>query len=168
VKVLIGIATAASALLAAGGIMAALPGTPAIEGTRTRVGVAAVVDGDRLRVEDLAGCDIGRVRLLDAPEVAHPPTPAECYAEAATDRLEELAPVGGTVRLTTDTAQPDRDRDGRMLRYVDHADVDVSRELLASGAARPYDSDRQLARETAYAAAVDDAHDAGSGLWGNC
>ena len=132
--------------------------------------MTAVVDGDTLRVEDLGGRELGRVRLLgiDAPEVAHPPTPAECYSTEATEQLEQLAPVGSTVVLTTNTGQPDRDRYGRLLRYVDHAGVDVAHELLARGAARRYEAAQDLAREESYSAAADDAQDADSGLWGTC
>ncbi|NHA01267.1 hypothetical protein G5V59_19255 [Nocardioides sp. W3-2-3] len=108
---------------------------------------------------------------LDAPEVAHPPSPAECYATDATRLLERLAPVGSTVDLVTDTAQPSRDRYDRLLRYVDHDDdghrVDVGREFLASGAARRYEADEALAREESYAAAFDDAQGAERGLWGS-
>ncbi|KRF19252.1 hypothetical protein ASG90_20950 [Nocardioides sp. Soil797] len=173
-KALIGLATAALAALTAGGITAALPGTPTgpdpAEGTATQVRVTAVVDGDTLRVEDLAGRPLGRVRLLgiDAPEVAHPPTPAECYADQATDLLEDLAPVGSTVQLVTDSRQPDRDRYNRLLRYVDHDDVDVARELLARGAARRYEATQDLTREDSYSSAAADAQGADSGLWGTC
>ena len=166
-----GIATAAIAVLAASGIKAALPGAPAgSEAAATRLRGVAVLGGDTLRVEDLDGGDLGRVRLLgiEAPEVAHPPTPAECYSTEATEQLEQLAPVGSTVVLTTDPDQPDRDRYGRMLRYVDHAGTDAARELLTAGAARVYDTDQQLARETDYAAAAQDAHSAGAGLWSDC
>ena len=99
--------------------------------------MTAVVDGDTIRVETLGGRQLGRVRLLgiDAPEVDHPPEPAECYAKEATGLLERLAPVGSTVELVTDIAQPNRDRYDRLLRYVEHDDADVARELLASGAA---------------------------------
>jgi len=55
-----------------------------------------------------------------------------------------------------------------MLRYVDHAGTDAPRELLAAGAARVYDTDQQLARETAYAAAAQGARSAETGRWGNC
>lgn len=169
-KALIGLAVTAIALLAAGGLKVAIPDTPATEGPGSRVRVTAVIDGDTLRVEDLTGRALGRVRLLgiDAPEVAHPPTPAECYAEEATDLLEQLAPVGSTVELITDSAQPNRDRYDRMLRYVDHGDVDVARELLVRGAARRYEADQALARESSYSAAGQDAQDADSGLWRNC
>lgn len=174
-KALVGLAAAVVAVLTAGGINAALPGAPTgpdpSEGKATRVRVTAVVDGDTLRVEDLAGRKLGRVRLLgvDAPEVAHPPAPAECYADQATDLLATLAPVGSTVQLVTDTGQPTRDRYDRLLRYVDHADVDVAHELLVRGAARRYEAAQDdLARERSYSAAADDAEAAGSGLWGTC
>ena len=173
-KALIGLAAAALLALTAGGIKAALPGAqtgpePA-DGKTSQVRVTAVVDGDTIRVETLGGRQLGRVRLLgiDAPEVAHPPEPAECYAEDATGLLERLAPVRSTVELVTDTAQPNRDRYDRLLRYVDHDDVDVARELLASGAARRYEADQALAREESYSAATDDAQGAERGLWGNC
>ncbi len=174
-KALIGLAGVAIAVLTAGGIKAALPGAPTgpdpSAGQATQVRVTAVVDGDTLRVEDLGGRELGRVRLLgiDAPEVAHPPAPAECYADQATDLLEEeLAPVGSTVQLVTDSDQPDRDRYDRLLRYVDHAGVDVAHELLARGAARRYEAAQDLAREESYSAAAADAQDSDSGLWGPC
>lgn len=173
-KALIGLAAAAIAALTAGGIKAALPGAPTgpdpSEGNVTQVRVTAVVDGDTLRVEDLGGRELGRVRLLgiDAPEVAHPPTPAECYADQATYLLVELAPVGSTVQLATDSGQPDRDRYDRLLRYVDHDDVDIAHELLARGAARRYEAAPELAREESYSAAAHGAQDADSGLWGTC
>ena len=67
-KALIGLAAAAIAVLTAGGIKAALPGTPAghdpSEGKATQVLVTAVIDGDTLRVEVLGGRELGRVRLL--------------------------------------------------------------------------------------------------------
>lgn len=82
--------------------------------------------------------------------------------------LERLAPVGSTVELVTDIALPNRDRYDRLLRYVEHDDADVARELLASGAARRYEADQVLAREASYSTATDDAQGAERGLWGNC
>jgi micrococcal nuclease len=104
-KARVGLASAAIAALTVSGIKSALTGVPMgpdpSEGRATQVRVAAVVDGDTLRVEDLGGRELGRVCLLgiDAPEVAHAPALAQCYAEQAADLLGELAPVGSTVRL---------------------------------------------------------------------
>ncbi|GAA3519384.1 thermonuclease family protein [Nocardioides daeguensis] len=173
-KALLGLAVAVILALTAAGINAALPrnqtGPEPAEGKTTQVRVTAVVDGDTIRVETRGGRQLGRVRLLgiDAPEVAHPPEPAECYADQATDLLEELAPVGSTVELVTDTAQPNRDRYDRLVRYVDHDGLDVARELLAGGAARRYEADQALAREESYSATADDAQGTERGLWGTC
>ena len=96
------------------------------------------------------------------------PAPAGCYADQATGLLEDLAPVGSTVQIVADSGQPDRDRYDRLLRYVDHDDVDVAHELLARGAARRYEAAQDLAREDSYSAAADDAQEADRGLWGTC
>ena len=44
-----------------------------------------------------------------------------------------------------------------MLSYVDHAGTDAPRELLAAGAAQVYNTDQQLARETAHNGAAQGA-----------
>lgn len=81
--------------------------------------------------------------------------------------INAAAPMFGTTPEAI-LGQPDRDRYGRMLRYVDHAGTDAARELLATGAAWVYDTDQQLALETVYDPAAQDAHGAETGLWGNC
>ena len=90
----------------------------------------------------------------------------------------------GQTMTTTDPGQPNRDRYGRMLRYVDRVDqpgepdhagevdeaspVDVARELLATGAARRYETRPALARESTYTTATTAARSASRGLWGHC
>ena len=140
------------------------------EGTSSEVRVVAVVDGDTLRVETLVGDDLGRVRLLgiDAPEIAHPPENAECYGATALSVLEQLTPAGSTVVLVPDTGQDDRDRYGRLLRYVDVRGVDASQELRAAGAARLYDTSPELARGDTHESAAGSAQEHDEGLWGNC
>lgn len=139
-------------------------------GPPERAVVTGIIDGDTIRVQDRSGTPLGRVRLLgvDAPEIAHPPASAECYAAAATRLLEDLVPVGSIVTLSADTAQPDRDQYGRLLRYVDRAGADASAALLDAGAARRFDSSPPLARDRAYRTALEDAQKAERGIWGNC
>lgn len=173
-KAQIGLATAAILTLVAGGIKAGLPVALTVpepaEGTTSQVRVTAVVDGDTIRVETLAGRQLGRVRLLgiDAPEVAHTSELAECYSEEATDMLAYLAPPGSTVELVKDTAQPNRDSYERLLRYVDHNDVDVALELLTNGAVRRYAAEQPLARGASYSEAIHGAEGASRGLWATC
>ncbi|MEJ7832491.1 MAG: thermonuclease family protein [Nocardioides sp.] len=146
------------------------------------VRVSEVLDGDTLRVQTLTGEDLGRVRLLgiDAPEVAHGSEPADCYAQAATDHLLSLAPVSTTVTMTADPRQPDTDRYGRLLRYVDHQVdqqvdhqvddvglVDVAEELLEAGEAELYQGTPDLDRSGHYLGATRRAKHAQAGLWGD-
>lgn len=139
-------------------------------GGSTKVMVVDVVDGDTLRVATPAGRDLGRVRLLgiDAPEVEHPPDPAECYGATATRTLAALVPEGTNVVLVEDPTQDSRDVYGRLLRYVDRDGRDVSRQLLQDGAVGLYDARPEIIRADDYTAAAEEAREAGRGLWGVC
>lgn len=158
-------------VLAVSGIKAAMPerhNARAPDGTHVRV--TAILDGDTLRVEDLEGTDLGRVRLLgiNAPEIEHPPQRAECYAEQATRLLEQATPVGSTIEITPDSGQPRRDRYDRMLRYVDHNGTDAALALLDAGAAELYDPEQHLDRGDTYSTTAHAAQDADRGLWSEC
>ena len=95
---------------------------------RTHV-VARVVDGD---IVELGNGETVRLVGIDAPETG------ECGHDRATDRLAGLV-LGQAVRLL----RPDEDRDryGRLLRYVDVGDQDVGLRLIRRGLAiARYDS----------------------------
>ena len=130
--------------------------------------VVAVIDGDTIRVSEPDGRDLGRVRLtrIDAPELGRDGQPDQCWAPQARTALARLTPVGATVTLHPDPAQPDRDRYGRLLRHVEHDGQDVGRELLEEGSARH--SPARSHRSAEYAAAQDQARSNPSGLWGHC
>lgn len=81
------------------------------------VTVVRVVDGDTLQIE-LDG-ELVKVRLIgvDTPETVHPQKPVEHFgkqASAFTKRLVE----GKAVRLESDPQTANRDKYGRLLRYV--------------------------------------------------
>lgn len=134
------------------------------------VTVSAVLDGDTLRVRSRTGADLGRVRLLgiNAPELSHDGRPEQCYAVTATKLLARMTPPGTRIRLVRDHTQPSRDRYGRMLRYVQHASLDVEEQLLKAGAARPFTWHPPLERTKRYHRAADAAAAAHKGLWGRC
>ena len=91
--------------------------------------VRSVTDGDTLR---LANGDAIRLVGIDAPENG------ECGSERATQLLTRLA-AGRRVTLTAPV--DDRDRYGRLLRYVDVGDVDTGMRMISSGLAiARYDS----------------------------
>lgn len=118
--------------------------------------VVDVVDGDTIRL-DLAG-DQETVRLvgINAPERG------ECLAEEAGRRLQDLV-AGQEVELVQDRS--DRDRYGRLLRYVEVDGVDVGAELVRAGLAlaRRYPPDTR--RADRYEVLQREADDAGVGMW---
>jgi endonuclease YncB( thermonuclease family) len=143
-------------------VVLALAGCGDDEGARTGATVARVVDGDTIRLEDGT-----RVRLvqIDAPEADL----RECYAARATRALERLVPVGTEVELEADPALDDRDRFGRVLRYVLRDGTNVNLELVRAGAAAPYffRGDRGRYADDLLDAA-EEARDERRGLWGAC
>jgi endonuclease YncB( thermonuclease family) len=91
--------------------------------------VTSVIDGDTL---DLANGERVRLVGIDTPEVG------ECGYEKARDRL--IALVEGE-RVTLAESDEDRDRYGRLLRYVDLGPLDAGLRLVKDGLAiARYDS----------------------------
>ena len=129
-------------------------------GTTTAT-VEWVNDGDTLTLTD------GRkVRLvqIDAPELA-----TECFGRVALRALIDVAPRGTRITLAADGELDDRDRHGRLLRYVFVGDMNVNLELVRLGAAAPYFFRNERGR---YADelldAADDARESRRGFWKAC
>jgi endonuclease YncB( thermonuclease family) len=118
--------------------------------------VVEVVDGDTLVVE--VGGERERLRLvgINAPERD------ECLADEATRWLRERVD-GRQVELVVDRS--DRDRYGRLLRYVEVDGADVGAGLVRAGLAlaRRYPPDTGRADE--YERLQREAEQAGIGLW---
>lgn len=123
---------ARAALGAAAGVVAVITISACVPPPAAPVGtvVERIVDGDTLAVAD---GETVRLIGIDTPEVG------QCgYAEAAA-RLTQL--VGGRSVTLTPGARDDRDRYGRLLRYIDAGGVDVQLEMLKAGLAiARYDS----------------------------
>ena len=123
--------------------------------------VARVTDGDTLRLADGR-----RIRLVqvDAPE---PRT--ECWGEEAAQELAGLVPPGATVELERDPRLDDRDRFGRLLRYVTRDGRLVNVALVERGAAAPYFFRGARGRHAhELLEAGRSALAARRGLWGGC
>jgi micrococcal nuclease len=97
--------------------------------------VVRVVDGDTIIVQFDGREERLRYIGIDAPESVSPDRPVECYGPEASKENERL--VGGRkVYLEADTE--DRDRYGRLLRYVyvdgqDGSRTMVNEQLVAGG-----------------------------------
>lgn len=119
--------------------------------------VVEVVDGDTLDVQ-LPDGTVERVRIvsINAPEGD------ECYSSEAAEALTALVD-GEAVRLVVDHSN--RDRYGRLLRYVELAGDDVGLRLVRDGAALVRVSEPDDAREGVLRAAETQARDGARGLW---
>lgn len=123
--------------------------------------VAAVVDGDTIRMENGA-----RVRLvqIDAPELN-----GECYGPKARVALRSLLPAGTKVRLVRDRGLDNRDRFGRLLRYVFKGSQNVNVVLVRRGAASVWFFEEDRGRFAGKLAnAAEQARNLGRGGWGTC
>jgi len=101
---------------------------------------------------------------IDAPELS-----TDCYGRDALRALVALAPKGSRVTLVRDPELDERDRHGRLLRYVYRGRQNVNVELVRRGAASPYyfRSERGgLAGE--LDAAVAAAREGRAGYWSAC
>lgn len=119
--------------------------------------VVSITDGDTIRVRFADGRE-DKVRLIgiDSPE------PGQEHSQQATARLAELI-EGRTVTLVTDVS--DRDRYGRLLRYIYVGETFVNLEMIRSGlaVAKRYEPDIAMAGELEAAQAG--AELARVGLW---
>jgi endonuclease YncB( thermonuclease family) len=129
--------------------------------------VSHFVDGDTIAVS-MNGKD-EKVRFIgvDTPETHKPNTPVQCYGPAAAAFTKST--IGGNkVRLEADPLDTDRDRYGRLLRYVYLPDGTLVNEQLIRlgyGFYYPY---FPFSKKAQFAADQQAAITAHKGLWGNC
>ena len=124
--------------------------------------VVSVTDGDTIRV-DVDGVE-EKIRLIgiDAPELHNP---HECFGQEATDRATSLL-QGNSVALEADDTQDDRDRYGRLLRYVFLPDgTNVNAALVRGGYAFEYTYDNPYRYRDDFLADQAAAEADGAGLW---
>ncbi len=122
------------------------------------------MDGDTIA---LVGGDRIRILGIDSPETHRPGTPVQCGGPEATKFAKGML-FGQTVTVVADPSQADRDRYGRLLRYIRLADGrDYSVEAARAGMARNYVyHDRPVREQDEIAAAEAQARAARRGLWG--
>jgi micrococcal nuclease len=127
--------------------------------------VVEVIDGDTVDVR-LDG-QVVRLRLIgiDTPEVVDPRQPVQCFGREASAKAHALLD-GQTVALEADPTQDDRDRYGRLLRYVWLPDGrPFNLEMIAQGYAFEYTYDLPYKYQAQFQQAERVAREQGRGLW---
>ncbi|HYH74731.1 MAG TPA: thermonuclease family protein [Candidatus Saccharimonadales bacterium] len=129
--------------------------------------VTRFVDGDTITVDMNGTKETIRMLGVDTPETHKPNAPVQCYGPAASAYTKNL--IGDqTVRLEADPENQNRDRYGRLLRYVYLPDGKlISRELIANGYGFAYTL-FPFTKTDDFVAAEEQAKAADKGLWGNC
>ena len=124
-------------------------------------------DGDTIQVDMNGTTETVRLIGVDTPETHKPDTPVQCYGPDAAIYTKQL--IGNQrVRLQADPLNTNRDRYGRLLRYVYLPDNTLVEQKLISegyGFAYTYFPSSKNAEFSAYEQA---AKSTGKGLWTAC
>ncbi len=124
--------------------------------------VTRVVDGDTIEIE---GGQKVRYIGINTPETVDPRKPVQCFGAEAKKRNEELA-QGKYVRLEKDVG--DKDKYGRLVRYVYAGDVFVNLVLVKEGFASSYTYPPDVKYQNQFLEAERKAREQKHGLWGAC
>lgn len=126
--------------------------------------VVRVIDGDTIEVR-LAQGAIEKVRLIgiDTPETVDPRRPVQCFGKEASAHLKELL-IGRVVQLEREPQNDDRDKYGRLLRYVFVADEFINQKMVSDGYAYAY-TKFPFAFKNQFINAQREARIAQRGLW---
>lgn len=124
--------------------------------------VARVIDGDTIEIE---GGERVRYIGIDTPEMASEGKPEECGAEKALEKNRELV-VGKTVELSKDVSE--RDKYGRLLRYVWVDGILVNTQLVRLGLAKTTSFPPDVRFLEEITTAQKEAQKNKAGLWSDC
>lgn len=132
------------------------------ETTQAEFLVTKVVDGDTFEIESGE-----RVRLIgiDTPETVDPRRPVGCFGYEASNVTKGLL-EGKRVKMEGDLT--DRDKYGRLLRYVWLDNLFVNEYLVREGFAQSSSYPPDVKYQGLFDAAEIEARESKRGLWGSC
>lgn len=130
-------------------------------------GINHFIDGDTIAVNMNGSVETIRMIGVDTPETHKPNTPVQCYGPQAADFTRNL--IGrNSVRLQADPLDTNRDRYGRLLRYVYLPDGRlVEAELINNGYGFAYTL-FPFGKKSEFAADMQTAQSDKKGLWSAC
>ena len=125
------------------------------------------IDGDTVAVNMNGSVETVRMIGVDTPETHKPNTPVQCYGETAASYTKNL--IGkNKVRLQADSLDTNRDRYGRLLRYVYLPDSTLVEErLIQNGYGFAY-TQFPFEKSEQFKADEQEAKTNNLGLWSAC
>ncbi len=94
--------------------------------------VVSITDGDTLKVHIDGKTETVRIVGINTPETVDPRKKPECFGREASDKLKSLL-TGQKVELEIDKTQSNRDKYGRLLRFVKLDGKDVGLQMIQEG-----------------------------------
>lgn len=129
--------------------------------------VVKVVDGDTIHVVLDGKKQAIRMIGMDTPEVVDPRKPVQCFGKEASNRAKELL-TEKMVKLENDPTQGDKDKYGRLLRYIFLEDgTNFNKKMIEEGYAHEYTYNLPYKYRDEFKQAERDARLAKRGLWGD-
>lgn len=125
--------------------------------------VIEVIDGDTITANIDGMIESVRFLGIDTPEVQNPYRDEECFGQEASARTKELL-AGKDVVLEGDDGAGDRDKYGRLLRYVYVDGVFVNELLIREGYAYAYTDEDYKYRDD-FIDREQEAYQNRAGLW---
>lgn len=126
--------------------------------------VVRVVDGDTIVVNVKGAQEKVRLIGVDTPETVDPRGSVQCFGEEASAFTKSLLEKQ-VVRLEADASQDDRDKYGRLLRYVFLNDTLINKELISLGYGHEYTYRRPYKYQKEFKNAEKNSRDSKKGLW---
>lgn len=127
--------------------------------------VAKVVDGDTIDID--INSKVERIRLigLNTPETVDPRKTVECFGKEASAKAKELL-ANQKVKIAADATQGDRDKYGRLLRYIWRGDgLFFNLEMIKQGYGYEYTYNFPYKYQAEFKAAQKFAEQNKLGLW---
>jgi micrococcal nuclease len=138
---------------------------PKTESTADLFSVMKVVDGDTIKVNINGTVETIRLIGINTPETVDPRKSVECFGVEASNKAKELL-TGKKVRLENDSTQGERDKYGRLLRYVWMEDgTFFNKKMIGDGYAHEYTYNVPYKYQKEFKQAQAEAESAKRGLW---
>jgi micrococcal nuclease len=131
------------------------------------VKVLSVIDGDTIVVDYHGTQEQVRLNGMNTPETSVSGVPNECYGPEATERTKQLL-EGKNVELEPEPLEGDRDKIGRLLRYVYVDGQFVDLILVQEGYAYDWTDRYPSKYDRQFHKAQKDAIKNKRGLWKKC
>jgi endonuclease YncB( thermonuclease family) len=128
--------------------------------------VTRVIDGDTIEVKINENVEKIRLIGIDTPETVSPNVGVECFGHEASNKAKADL-VNKSVILVSDDSQGDKDKYGRLLRYIylEGQAVSYNEQLILGGFAEEYTYDEEYELYDRFADAELEAILEGKGMW---